>query len=58
MGFEPTIFPVTGGRVNQTTPRAHLIVVLRQTHDTSPRQLTLSERSESKCASGRSRTSV
>ena len=24
MGFEPTIFPVTGGRVNQATPRAHI----------------------------------
>ena len=26
MGFEPTIFPVTGGRVNRATPRLHLPV--------------------------------
>ena len=24
MGFEPTIFPVTGGHVNQATPRPHI----------------------------------
>ena len=27
MGFEPTIFPVTGGRVNRTTPRALFYIV-------------------------------
>ena len=29
MGFEPTIFPVTGGRVNRATPRPHIVRALR-----------------------------
>ena len=28
-GFEPAIFPVTGGRVNRATPRAHGITVIK-----------------------------
>lgn len=28
MGFEPTIFPVTGGRVNRATPRPHMYYLL------------------------------
>ena len=32
MGFEPTISPVTGERVNQATPRAHIYFSLKLKH--------------------------
>jgi hypothetical protein len=39
-GFEPAIFPVTGGRVNRATPRAHGLTVIKNTPKVNYRSIS------------------